>query len=166
MKPVPPDVVASGPPGTQWFGGRVDRSTASLRVMARARGGRVDKEELSRLLGHESDREKFRHWCLHAPASGDGDVDGQILWILQRLTPDVSIWKKIAAEYRVDVFCGLFLERSNREITVSAATMAELGDRGIELGFDIYAPDTPEKNHVPDPTLPVMAPAGQEPRRP
>ena len=134
--------------------------------MARARGGSVDKEGLSRLLGRESDREKFRHWSLHAPASGDGDVDGQISWILQRLTPDVTIWKKIAAEYRIDVFCGLFLERSNREIAVSAATMAELGERGIELGFDIYAPDTPERNHVSDPTPPVTATAGQEPRRP
>src|SRR4051812_10502491 len=60
MKPVPQNVIQSSPPGTEWFGGSVDRSTMSLRVGARARGTSVDKKEVSALLGCDSCQERFR----------------------------------------------------------------------------------------------------------
>lgn len=69
MKPVPPNIAASAPEGTQWFGGPVDRICLSLRV-----GGHgVDREEISALLGHPADRE-WKHWTLHAPESSDADL--------------------------------------------------------------------------------------------
>jgi ribosomal protein L19 len=55
----------------------------------------------------------------------------------------LAVWKKIVAGYRIDLFCGLYLERSNRGITLAPKTLSELGARGIELGFDIYAPEEP-----------------------
>jgi hypothetical protein len=140
MKPVPPHIVASGPPGTDWFGGAVDRSTVTLRVMAKVRGESVDKEKIARLLCCESDQQKLRHWSLHAPDSAEGDLDSQIAWILSRVTADAAVWKKVVTEYRVDLFCALYLERPNRGVSLSPKTMAELGARGIEIGFDIYAP--------------------------
>lgn len=140
MEQVSPRIVASGPPGTEWFGGAVDRSTMTLRVMAKVRGESVDKEEIARLLCCESDQQKLRHWSLHAPDSGEGDLDLQVAWILSRVTVDTDVWKKIVAEYRVDLFCALYLERSNRGASLSPTTMAELGARGVEIGFDIYAP--------------------------
>ena len=140
MKPVPPHILASGPPGTEWFGGAVDRSTMTLRVMAKVRGESVDKKEIARFLGCESDQQKLRHWSLHAPDSVDGDLDSQVAWILSRVTADAEVWKKVVAEHRVDLFCALYLERPNRGASLSPKTMAELGARGIEIGFDIYAP--------------------------
>lgn len=140
MKPVPLHIVASGPLGTEWFGGAVDRSTMTLRVMAKARGESIDKKEVSRLLACESDQQKYRHWSLHAPDKEEANLDAQVAWILHRVTSDLSIWKKITAEYRVDLFCALYLERKNRGVTLSPKTMEELGRRGIEIGFDIYAP--------------------------
>ncbi len=143
MTPVPKKIIASGPPGTEWFGGSVDRSTMGLRVMAKERGRSVDIAEVSRLLNCDSDQTKLRHWSLHAPDSAGADLDSQIIWILERVTDDLSIWKQIVEGYRVDLFCALYLERSNRGVSLSPKTMAELGARGIELGFDIYSPDGP-----------------------
>ena len=140
MKPVPPHIVESGPSGTDWFGGAVDRSTMTLRVMAKVRGETVDKAEIARLLGCESDQQKLRHWSLHAPDSMQSDLDSQAAWILSRVTADAEVWRTIVGAYRVDLFCALYLERPNRGASLSARTMAELGARGIEIGFDIYAP--------------------------
>lgn len=140
MRPVPPHIAASGPAGTEWFGGAVDRSAMTLRVRSKVRGEGVDKKEVSRLLGRESDRQKFRHWSLNAPDNEGADLDAQIAWLLDRVTHDLSVWKKVTVEYRVDLFCALYLERKNRGVTLSPKTMAELGTRGIEIDFDIYAP--------------------------
>jgi len=140
MKPVPPQIAAVGPPGTEWFGGAVDRSTMTLRVMAKVRGESVVKRQISERLGCESDQSNLRHWSLHAPDQAEADLDAQVAWLLARTTNDLGIWKKITTEYRVDLFCGLYLERPNRGLNLSPTTMTELGARGIELAFDIYAP--------------------------
>jgi Domain of unknown function (DUF4279) len=154
MKPVPPHIIASGPPGTEWFGGAVDRSTMTLRVMAKIRGESVDKKEISQLLGCEPDQEKFRHWSLDAPDKEEADLDAQVDWILLRVTADLGVWKKITEAYRVDLFCALYLERSNRGVTLAPKTMLALGARGIELGLDIYAPEKEEPNQTSEPTAP------------
>ena len=112
----------------------------ALRVMAKVRGESVDKKEIARLLRCESDLEKLRHWSLHAPDEKEADLDSQVAWILARLTSDASVWKRVARDYRLDMFCAVHLERSNRGVSLSPKTMADLGARGIELGFDIYAP--------------------------
>jgi len=142
MKPVPDHIVASGPPGTVWFGGAVDCSTLALRVMSKDRGDGVDKDEVTRLLCCECNRDKTPNWSLAAPEQEPADLDAQVDWILSRVTPDLSVWKKITEGYRVDLFCGLFLERPNRGVTLTPKTMTDLGVRGIKLGFDIYAPET------------------------
>jgi len=141
MKPVPEHIIASGPLGTIWFGGAVDRSTMTLRVMAKVRGESVNKTEVSSALGCEPDRENRKSWCLHGPEKEDSNLDSQIEWLLGRVSSDLETWKMITANYRVDIFCGLFMQRTNRGTSLSAKTMMELGTRGIEIGFDIYAPE-------------------------
>lgn len=115
----------------------------TLRVMAKVRGESVDKKEVAQLLSCESDQQKFKHWSLHAPDSKESDLDSQVDLILSRLTADLAVWKKVVASYRVDLFCGLYLERSNRGVILAPHTMAALGSRGIELGFDIHVPEEP-----------------------
>jgi Domain of unknown function (DUF4279) len=150
LKAIPKHIISSGPPGTVWFGGPVDRSKMSLRVRAKVRGESADKDAISRALGVQSDQQNLRLWSLHAPDQEDADVDAQVDWLLARVTSDLSIWARVVAEYRDDLFCGLFLERTNRGISLSPKTMAALGQRGIEMGFDIYAPE-PEPNQSTDP---------------
>jgi hypothetical protein len=164
MKPVPQEVVASGPPGTTWFGGTVDRSTMTLRVGAKVRSESVDKEVIAGLLGCKPDQGKSRHWSLHAPDEREADLDSQVGWILSRLTGDLSVWKKITEDYRVDLFCGLFLERGNRGVTLAPKTMEALGSRGIELGLDIYGPEN-EPNHPLQPTPASVTPVAGQPSR-
>ncbi len=41
-----------------------------------------DKDEISRLLGCPSDREKQSHWVLHAAESEEADLDAQLASIL------------------------------------------------------------------------------------
>jgi hypothetical protein len=111
----------------------------TLRVMAKDHGGSVDKDEVSRLLVCESDRANLRHWCLHAPDKAEADLDSQVAWILSRVTDDLDVWNRLVVEYRIDIFCGLFMERKNRGVSLSPRSMAELSVRGIQIGFDIYA---------------------------
>jgi hypothetical protein len=109
-----------------------------LRVMPKERRGAIDKDEVAQLLGCPSNRAKGSHWGLNAPESEDANLDDQIAWILSRVTSDLAVWQKVTSEYRVDLFCGLFLERPNRGVTLSVKSMADLAARNIELGFDIY----------------------------
>jgi hypothetical protein len=89
---------------------------------------------------------------LHAPDKEEADLDAQVLWILSRLTGDLGVWKEVTRAYRVDLFCGLLLDRANRGVTLAPNTMTEIGARGIELGFDIYAPETePNQALLPTP---------------
>src|SRR5882757_4180397 len=105
VKPIPPNIVASGPEGTQWFGGPVDRSTMSLRIDCSAE----ECATVSELLGYVTD-EAMKRWRLKAPDSVDADLDAQVHWILSRLTSDFQIWRQLTSKYKVDLFCGLFLE--------------------------------------------------------
>ena len=134
MKPVPPEIASSAPEGTEWFGGAVDRSTMTLRVHC----GAEQCAAVSLLLGRESKVE--RSWRLSAPDSGTADLDTQVEWILSRLSSDLAAWRQVTSEYKVDFFCGLFLERTNRGVTLESETMRKLAARRIQLGFDIYAP--------------------------
>jgi Domain of unknown function (DUF4279) len=136
MKPVPPNVASNAPEGTKWFGGAVDRSILSLRVAC----ADMNCDQISDLLGHQSDRE-VKHWALHAPESSDGDLDAQVEWILSRLTQDLAVWREITQRCKADLFCGLFLELPNRGVSLRPETLTQIAARGISLGFDIYAPD-------------------------
>ena len=108
--------------------------------MPKERGESVDKEKVACLLGHSSDREKPAHWSLHTPSKENADLDSQVDWILSQLTGDLDVWKRIGATYRVDLFCGLFLEQANRGTALKPQTLSALGSRGITLSLDIYAP--------------------------
>ena len=136
MKPVPDSVARLGPEGTEWHGGTVDLTRMSLRVRAPSEA----HAEITAALGCSPNR-IAKVWSLSASASPVGDLDGQVAWLLGQVTSDLAKWKRVTAQWRVDIFCGLFLERPNRGVAVSATTMRMLAERNIELGLDIYAPD-------------------------
>jgi hypothetical protein len=135
MKPVPPEILASAPEGTQWFGGPVDKSTMTLRVQCAA----DECEAVSALLGAPPTESK-RFWRLSAPDMSPADPGAQVEWILSRLTSNLVTWGEVTGRYKTDMFCGLFLERDNRGVSLDSRTMAKLSERGIMIGFDIYAP--------------------------
>ena len=57
---------------------------------------------------------------------------------LYKLSPELDVWKSLAAEYEIDLFCGLFMNESNEGMEISPKALKALGDRGIVLSLDLY----------------------------
>jgi hypothetical protein len=68
------------------------------------------------------------------------DLADQIESLLARLTKDLGVWRLLTEQYDVDLFCGLFLETTNRGLELPANLLSALGSRNLRIGFDIYAP--------------------------
>jgi len=79
-------------------------------------------------------------WLLEAPKKEPEDLNAQVAEILSRLTQDIEVWKALAREFEVDLYCGLFMDSTNEGLCLSASTLAALGERGIELAIEVYAP--------------------------
>ncbi len=82
---------------------------------------------------------KMGMWRLHAKDREPEDMDSQVQEILSQVTGELTIWRSIGEKYQIDLFCGIFLGGSNEGMTISAASLAALGERGIEMGLDIYS---------------------------
>lgn len=133
----------------------LSRSVASLRFF----GDDLVPEEVSRLLGATPTAHEVKggqsqpnaggrtftartgSWRLRVPDRKPGDLDGQIAELLEQLTFDMGVWRELTERFRVDVFCGLFLDEGNEGISLAPNTLAALGERGILLDLDIYAND-------------------------
>jgi hypothetical protein len=132
----------------------IDESRACLRLF----GDDLDPDEISAILGSaptKSERKgdvirnqttgqsrtvKSGGWRLEAPDARPEDIDGQVERILSRLTSDLEKWRALTLKYQADIFCGLFMREENEGIELSPETLRALGQRGISIGFDIYAP--------------------------
>jgi Domain of unknown function (DUF4279) len=131
---------------------RVQKSVVSLRIGseelipdeitkllgARPTHAQMKGQEIVSATGHVRIA-KFGMWRLSASDREPEDMDGQIREILNQTTGNLAVWRSIAQKHDVDLFCGLFLGGSNEGITLSPESLAALGERGIELGLDIYS---------------------------
>lgn len=139
---------------------QLHRSKATLRIA----GDALVPNDISAALGHAADKTqvkgqefvnrttgnvrvaRFGMWRLAAPDSEPGDLDAQVKNILGKLTSDMSVWRRLAAEFDIDLFCGLFMQKDNEGLSLSAESLAMLGERGIELALDIYSGNEEEQN--------------------
>ncbi len=80
-------------------------------------------------------------WRFDAVERVPGDLDSQVFEILNLLTSDLDVWECLSKKHRMDIFCGLFMDSSMEGISLSSETMVALGQRRIEIDFDIYGPD-------------------------
>lgn len=83
-------------------------------------------------------------WTLEASDREPEDMNGQIREILSRITSDLSVWHSITKRFRVDLFCGLWMDGSDCGLTLSPESLAALGERGIELAMCIYGQNDAE----------------------
>jgi hypothetical protein len=131
------------------------RSVASLRIQ----GDDLIPAEVSELLGcapTTSQRKgetiiggttgakrvaRTGHWHLRVAEQEPENLDGQIEEILAKLTGDLDTWRALRTAYRIDLFCGLFMEAGNEGLTISPESLVALGQRGIEFALDIYGPE-------------------------
>ncbi|HFK2922640.1 DUF4279 domain-containing protein [Stenotrophomonas beteli] len=89
-------------------------------------------------------------WRLSAARREPEDLEAQIFEILDQLTGDLAAWQSLAP-FRPNLFCGLFMGSGNDGVSLSPRALLALGQRGIELGLDIYDADDEE------PTAPRQA---------
>jgi Domain of unknown function (DUF4279) len=134
----------------------MNRAVATLRII----GSNLDPDEISALLGavpSRSERQgqelpsaegkpprvaRFGQWRIDAPETEPENLDLQVRHMLEALSQDLKIWRSLAKRYKVDVFCGWFMKETNEGVDIKPETLAALGQRGIALALDIYAPDT------------------------
>jgi hypothetical protein len=127
-------------------------SQAALRIF----GDSLVPEDVSRLLGCEptaSERKgeqivgprtgtvrvaRTGRWSLQAARAEPEGLSGQIDELLGRLTNDMRAWAKVSGTCRIDLFVGLFMDSGNNGLSVSPVHLLALGERGIELGLDVY----------------------------
>ncbi|ESX16986.1 DUF4279 domain-containing protein [Mesorhizobium sp. LSJC264A00] len=130
----------------------ISQSSASLRLF----GDDLDPAELTKLLAGQPTyavRKGDLHtyppsqpprialkglWRLSSE-SGKGDqLDHQIASILKTLTSDLGIWADLVRRFKVDMFCGVWLDEENQGLGFTPGTLQMLGERGIKLDLDIY----------------------------
>jgi hypothetical protein len=129
----------------------VDRTVASLRFF----GDYLDPDELTDLLDGQPTfgikkggtwltnrgNEKIAgngSWRLNVASRTNGDLDGQIVELLSALSHDLVVWRSLAARFKADIFCGLFLQCGNEGVDLQPATLSMIGERGLTLSLDIY----------------------------
>jgi hypothetical protein len=158
-KPISRNPPSGASEGTVWYGGPVDRFRITLRIL----GEQLDPDQLSTLLGCPPTKAERAgvpisaeggsripqrgRWSLTIESKNlreSDDVEDGIKMLLERLPSDPELWASLTRLYQADVFCGLFLETSNRGFGLSAEVSRLLADRYLDIGFDVYF-DPPEQ---------------------
>jgi len=132
----------------------ISRSAATLRIS----GDDLLADEITRLLGasptHAQTKgdkivgkttgnvriARFGMWRLQAPKCEPEDLEWQISFIFDQLTNDLAVWESFASRYKMDLFCGLFMECTNEGMEISPESLFVLASRGIKIGLDVYGP--------------------------
>ncbi len=77
-------------------------------------------------------------WQLRAMRREPENLNAQIMEILGQLTPELAVWSALRSRFKIDLFCGIFMASGNDGLPLSADVLLALGQRGIDLGLDIY----------------------------
>jgi hypothetical protein len=133
--------------------GIIRQSAASLRIF----GDELQPAEIARMLRCEPTQARVKgevikypsgrertitcgSWQLSAERVEPEDLNGQIKWLIAKMTDDLGVWQALVSTYDVDMFCGAFMQSGNDGLSISAESMLALGTRGIRLDLDIYGP--------------------------
>jgi len=130
----------------------IGKTRASLRIF----GTDLLPEEITTLLGcspsksakagdidprhkRETRIVKEGFWLLASDEGDDSCLEKKVETLLDKLTSDLDVWKQLTSKYKVDIFCGLFLNELNEGFDISPALLKKLGDRNLKIDFDIYS---------------------------
>jgi hypothetical protein len=129
----------------------LDDCRASLRIT----GDDLEPNEVTRLLGCQpseawekgqpmpgrarAPRANTGGWLLRSDLPKLSELEAKIQNILDRITDDREAWLAIHNRFRADIFCGLFMHEMNQGFELSPSILRRLADRGLKIGFDIYA---------------------------
>ena len=120
-------------------------------------GDEIVPEEITQLLGYEptkafakgdilvapkTGRERVTrhgHWRLSAGIREPANLDEQITELIEKLTPNLDVWKELTSRFDIQLFASLSMIETNEGCEVSPESRRALSERHIELGLDIYA---------------------------
>ncbi len=77
-------------------------------------------------------------WSIGVDDRAPGDLNSQVVEILEGTTQDVEVWRALSRKFNVEIFCGIFFEHGNEGFNISPDTMWLLGSRGIAIELDVY----------------------------
>jgi hypothetical protein len=125
------------------------QSNVALRIF----GDDLVPEEVSALLGCQPTRSyrkgqvrapnvlaKTGTWLLEVTDTEPGNIEAQVSEVLGQVTANLEVWRQLGQRFEVDIYCGAFMQTSNDGIELSSHALLRLGQRGIGLGLDVYAP--------------------------
>ena len=78
-------------------------------------------------------------WLLKIPAKSEDSLDLVIGILLDGMTKDLHVWRKLANAYDGDLYCGVSLDGASKGMELSPRLTRRLAERGLQLGLDIYA---------------------------
>lgn len=147
-KPLPPSLEAVPPNERFNAGGDIDESKVSLRIF----GDTLDPKEITNLLKCEPTIARCKGdiipkynlvakegcWILESRLPNDDKLEDKIIDLFEQMTDDCDVWENLASQFRVDMFCGIFLQEFNRGFDLSPKVVKLLSKREIRIGFDIY----------------------------
>jgi hypothetical protein len=161
MKVQKPSIPKDAPEGTVWFGGPIEWFKITLRVS----GADLIPGEVTQILGSKPDMETEKgkpvygndgaikrvarhgswHLILRPEDTDEWDCGEAVEEFIRRLPSDLKIWKLLSSRYAIDFFVGLTMNSKNKGFSLSPEVMSYLGERGIEIDFDVYYDDESKK---------------------
>jgi hypothetical protein len=130
----------------------IENSAVSLRIF----GDELDPEEVTRLLRCKPTQSRRKgevilsksmqrvakqgSWLLESNLPRSVDLETQINSLIDSTTADLDAWESLSQRFSADLFCGVFLAHMNEGFELSAKLMRQLAERGLKIGFDLYAP--------------------------
>lgn len=143
-------------------GGSIDRVKVSLRIF----GDDLEPDEISSILNCEPTNKTKKgeiivgrvtgnrriapvgSWLLESAEDESVDLEEQVLSLLSRVNVNLEVWAELAQKYKVDLFCGLFLDEFNRSFWLTGKVLKKLSERNLKIGVDIYTPSSEEREEA------------------
>jgi hypothetical protein len=157
MKRPKPKAPADAPEGTVSFGGPMGWFSIALIIRTEL----VPIERLSELLrcqptncwqkgvplyrpdGTVKRIPKFSSWKLQLQPkqTDEWNICEAAKLLLARINDDLEVWREITRGGKAQLSFGLEMDERNRGFSLDPELMRYLGERNIDVGFDVYADD-------------------------
>jgi hypothetical protein len=150
----------------------ISLSNITLRIM----GPNLDPEKMTRQLGCPPTASaragetftshtgvsgvlKEGFWILEYAQKEPAQIDGRILALLDQLTSDIVVWKKITRNFHAGLYCGLIMAEYNEGWELSPEVLRRLSERRLKVSFDLFAPPVNPTMFVAEKVSLVVNPA-------
>jgi hypothetical protein len=132
------------------IGGKPEKASVSIRFF----GDELDPNELTKLLECEPSEAykkgyvitttvmprtvKTGMWFLSVERNTEQTLEEIILELLEKLTKDLKVWKKLSEQFEISIYCGAWIMGWNRDVWFNADLLTKIAERNLSIGLAIY----------------------------